>query len=64
MNTKIFLFDPFIYLFIYLFFKICKRRHAPENNVQYVERYSVTKEEEEEEEEEEITMNTDMYIIL
>jgi hypothetical protein len=34
-------------LCIYLFFKICKRRHAPENNVQYVERYSVTKEEEE-----------------
>jgi hypothetical protein len=34
-----------IYLFIYLFFNICKRRHAPENNVQYVERYSVTKEE-------------------
>jgi hypothetical protein len=46
---SLFLFDPFIYLFIYLFFKICKRRHAPENNVQYVERYSVIKEEEEEE---------------
>jgi hypothetical protein len=45
-------------LCIFLFFKIRKRRHAPENNVQYVERYSVTKEEEEEEEEE-ITMNTD-----
>jgi hypothetical protein len=41
-------------LCIYLFFKICKRRHAPEYNVQYVERYSVSKEEEEEEEEEEI----------
>jgi hypothetical protein len=40
-------------LCIYLFFKICKRSHALENNVQYVERYSVTKEEEEEEEEEE-----------
>ena len=26
---------------------MCKHRHAPENNVQYVERYSVTKEEEE-----------------
>ena len=33
---------------IYLFFKICKRSHALENNVQYVERYSITKEEEEE----------------
>ena len=33
---------------IYLFFKICKHRHAPENNAKYVERYSETKEEEEE----------------
>ena len=29
----------------YLFFKMCKRRHAPENNAQYVEHYSLTEEE-------------------
>jgi hypothetical protein len=44
-------------LCIYLFFKICKRRHAPENNVQYVGRYSVTKEEAEEEMDAKIAKN-------
>jgi hypothetical protein len=43
---------------IYLFFKIYKRRHAPENNVQYIERYSVIKEEEEERRTLVLTSNT------